>query len=498
MKQKIILFAVLPLLLALCVIALTVRHHAMSLAQQIREVIKPAYLATKEAELKNYVAIARHAISHLYESGEKDEKTKEKARKILERMEYGEDGYFFIYDFQGRLQMHPKISNSVGKEMLEEKDKNGKPIIRDLIDIATGKKDLEFYDYVWPKYSQGIETKPLPKRAYVIGLPDWEWMLGTGVYLDDVDNALAKIDAQVSRNIDNTMLWIAGIAFFAAVIIFLGLLRNIRERTVLDDRLSEVNNQLGEANNQLGEANNRLTVANNQLEEANARLSETNIQLEEANTNLATWTQRLITARKEEKDRLNYLHDGIQSMLTSIKMNIEVAITSLSKNSRLSPEFAPFKSAAKAVGGVLTDLRKIIDGLAISDPQLPLATQLDRLTLDMSNLEMPINFIEKGEIKDLTLDTKEALFMTAKPALENVIKYAHAHQVSVRLEGTSSCVKLEICDDGIGFDDSRISNELNSGIGLRSMRERLKTVGGELSIISSSRGTRLVATVPYR
>jgi two-component system NarL family sensor kinase len=109
LRQKILLFAVLPLLLALCAIALTVRHHSVSLAQQEREVIEPAYLATKDGELKNYVAIARRAIAHLYESGKTDEATKAEARKILEKLEYGEDGYFFLYDLHGNLLMHPKL-----------------------------------------------------------------------------------------------------------------------------------------------------------------------------------------------------------------------------------------------------------------------------------------------------------------------------------------------------------------------------------------------------
>ena len=41
-------------------------------------------------------------------------------------------------------------------------------------------------------------------------MDNWGWMIGTGIYLDDVDAALAKIDAQQSRNIEGTMLWIAG------------------------------------------------------------------------------------------------------------------------------------------------------------------------------------------------------------------------------------------------------------------------------------------------
>jgi two-component system NarL family sensor kinase len=47
----------------------------------------------------------------------------------------------------------------------------------------------------------------------------WGWMMGTGLYLDDVDAALAKIDAQQSRNIESTMLWIAGLAIMSAVVV---------------------------------------------------------------------------------------------------------------------------------------------------------------------------------------------------------------------------------------------------------------------------------------
>src|SRR5690606_5688201 len=90
------------------------------------------------------------------------------------------------------------------------------------------------------KYSTA-NRDPKPKRAYVTAIPEWDWMLGTGVYLDDVDNALAEIDSQVARNIDDTMLWIAGIAVIATVVVFLGLISSIRERTVLDDQLGEAN-----------------------------------------------------------------------------------------------------------------------------------------------------------------------------------------------------------------------------------------------------------------
>lgn len=87
--------------------------------------------------------------------------------------------------------------------------------------------------------------------------------------------------------------------------------------------------------------------------------------------------------------------------------------------------------------------------------------------------------------------------MTAKAGLENILKHATARQASVRLESTADSVKLEICDDGAGFDEKLVSSNEPSGIGLRSIRKRLKAVDGELMITSSpSAGTCLVATVP--
>ena len=61
------------------------------------------------------------------------------------------------------------------------------------------------------------------KRAYVEELPGWNWMLGTGVYLDDVDQALDSVDAQVASNIIGTMRWIVLIALLSvALLIFSG------------------------------------------------------------------------------------------------------------------------------------------------------------------------------------------------------------------------------------------------------------------------------------
>lgn len=215
LRQKIVLFAVVPLLLVVCVIAFTVDRQAVLLGQKQCEAVKPVYLATKDAELKSYVALAVRSIAHLYESGRTDDKAKEEAKAILAKLEYGDDGYFFLYDLDGKLLMHPRLMERVHEKLLDLKDANGKLIIRDLIHRA--RTGGGFEDYAWPKLSKGNAVTP--KRAYVMELPNWGWMLGTGVYLDDVDKALAGIDMQVSKNIFDTMLWIAIIALLSVTLV---------------------------------------------------------------------------------------------------------------------------------------------------------------------------------------------------------------------------------------------------------------------------------------
>src|SRR4051794_38165193 len=108
LRQKIILLAITPLILALCAIALGVWHQTSLLAQQQRASVEAAYLASKEAELKHYVALGMRSIADLYESGRHDTATLNEAKAILAKLDYGDDGYFFIYDLQGNNLMHPR------------------------------------------------------------------------------------------------------------------------------------------------------------------------------------------------------------------------------------------------------------------------------------------------------------------------------------------------------------------------------------------------------
>jgi signal transduction histidine kinase len=102
--------------------------------------------------------------------------------------------------------------------------------------------------------------------------------------------------------------------------------------------------------------------------------------------------------------------------------------------------------------------------------------------------------LDLGEEPACSLEVKEALYRIAQEALHNVVKHAQAKRVEIRVRSTDRSVELEIVDDGRGFDTSQ---SFPGHVGLKSMPERAKELGGTVTIDSAlGRGTTLVATLP--
>jgi two-component system NarL family sensor kinase len=447
LRQKILLLAIAPLIVALLAIAMAVRHQANLLAHQQRASVEAAYLVSKEAELNHYVALASRSIAHLYDSGRDDDATRLEAIRILSKLDYGDDGYFFLYDLNGKNLMHPRQPELVGKDLWELRDTEGNPTIQRL--ILQAKAGGGLVRYLWEKPSS---KKVAPKLGYVIMLPRWGWMLGTGIYLDDVDNALAKIDTQILGNIQSTMMWIAGIAIASAMVVALsGLALNISEYRVADAKLRVL-------------------------------------------------AQRVVRSQEEERARLSRdLHDGISQWLVSIKLQIESGIAKLAANaSRPEIAKASFDRAAGQLNDVLGEVRRISHDLrpALLD-DLGLAAALDHLTREFTeHTSITTHFHYDGSADGLPDVANTVMFRIAQETLTNIKRHANASTVQVELLGYKSEVKLIIADNGIGFDVAGVSQHPKRGIGLRNMHERVSAVGGKLELTSSNDGTHVVATLP--
>ena len=446
LRQKVIFLAITPLIVALCAIALFVRHQAITLAQQQRDTIQQAYLSSKEAELQHYVALAMHSVAQLYDSGKRDAATMDEAKRILSTLGFGDDGYFFVYDMNGVNLMHPRQPELVGRNLWEMRDAEGQKTIQQL--IARAREGGGFQRYNWAKPSS---RKTAPKLGYVVPMPNWGWMLGTGIYLDDVEAALAKIDAQQSRNIESTMVWIGALAILSAVVVAVsGLALNISELRVADAKLKAL-------------------------------------------------AQRVVESQEEERARLSRdLHDGISQWLVSIKLQIEAGVIRLAGNAEQQlAARASFEHTAGQLTDVLGEVRRISHDLrpAILD-DLGLAAALDHLAQEFThNSAVPVHFGAQGSAEGLPDVVNTVLFRIAQEALTNIERHAGAQHIDITLVREGLSLTLTVSDDGNGFDSEHVARHPKRGIGLRNMMERMDAIGGRLSISSSPAGTSVQASI---
>jgi two-component system NarL family sensor kinase len=446
-RHKIFLLAIVPLIAALCTIAVAVRYQAMLLTQQQRTSVEAAYISSKEAELRHYVKLATRSIEVIYNSGRQDQAALEEAKRILSELDYGDDGYFFVYDTQGINLVHPRQPELVGRNLWELRDNQGNPTIQKLIARAAAGGGLE--RYLWEKPST---HKVVPKLGYVTSLPRWGWVLGTGIYLDDIDAVVNKIDAQISKNIHDTMLWISGIAVAGVLIIALSaLVLNLSEYRVADTKLKAL-------------------------------------------------AQRVVHSQEDERARLSRdLHDGISQWLVSIRLQVEAGIAKLAGvPSQPVVALDALERAAQQLNDVLGEVRRISHDLrpALLD-DLGLAAALEHLLGEFArHAQLSIGFHSSGSIDTLPEVQKTVLFRIAQEALTNVKRHAGASHVSMLLIGNPSSVQLAITDDGRGFDMAVVADNPQRGIGLKNMVERLDAVGGKFALTSSGVGTTVTATLP--
>ena len=108
LRLKLLLVATVPLTLAFALTVGVLNLQQAQLSQRQEELVRAAYAEATRAELRHYVALALSTVSPLYNTGRDDDDVKRLAMQQLLNLDYGPDGYFFLYDYSGRNLMHPR------------------------------------------------------------------------------------------------------------------------------------------------------------------------------------------------------------------------------------------------------------------------------------------------------------------------------------------------------------------------------------------------------
>jgi two-component system, NarL family, sensor kinase len=431
-------------LIAIVAIGALLHNKTQQLEKQQTQVLEELLLATKREELRNYVAMALTAIDHLYATGLDDRATQDTAKDILASINFGSDGYFFVYNQSGVSLVHPRQQELVGRNLWDWQDHFGTYVIREL--TARAQEGGGFQRYFWPKPSTGQVTE---KLGYSVMLNRWGWVLGTGIYVDDVQKAIAHMRGNLLSSAQQTLMGLAAVAITAVLAVFgSGLALNISEQRIADRKLKAL-------------------------------------------------AHRVVTSQEDERARVSReLHDHICQMLVSIKYQFELVAHRLAY-----PGPEPVKAIdkeVKALSQAITEVRRISHGLR---PAL-----LDNLGLSAALAQIGSELAERTglsvQVVAQTIDPAlpetqvVTLFRVTQEALRNIEQHAQAQNVEVHLDQIGGHIRLHIIDDGLGFEVQQFELSKDRGIGLSNMRERVERNEGVFSI--TSRPQRTVVFAAFR
>ena len=215
---------------------------------------------------------------------------------------------------------------------------------------------------------------------------------------------------------------------------------------------------------------------------------------QEAERQMRGLSQQLVATQEEERKKLSReLHDHVGQVLTALRMELgRIDRLRTPADHRLGEAVAECR---RLVNEIVHSVRDLALGLRPSMlDDFGLQAALEWHVRDLARrYSLPVDLDVEGQFDELPDAYRTCVYRIVQEALTNSVRHANANHVRVHVSGAADTLKVIVADDGIGFD----STQRVSGLGLRGMEERVREIGGALTIKSApAGGTTLEVRLP--
>ena len=357
---------------------------AVLLAAYIYPLFKQNLFNSKEAQTKNMVDSAVAVVEHYAELEKSGAMTTEEAQSeainAVRYMRYDNGNHFWINDIKLKLVMHPNVSIEDKPEWYEDgglsdyADPTGKKLFVEMVNVANEQGEGHV-DYEWPKSGKTGDPSA-PKISYVKLVPDWGWVVGTGIYVDDVQKTINT--AMVSALI--MILVIVGLSIFVAILIGRSIAKPLGMMTGIAGRLA------------LGDISDKVSMQRKDEIGSLANAFERMIQYQRAASEVADqMAEGDLTATiqpNSEKDRLG---NSFVKMLNSLRDAIgQVSLNAASLDSAADDLSQASNQAAQATSQIATTIQQVANGSNVQ------ADAISKTASAVDQMAQAINGVAKG------------------------------------------------------------------------------------------------------
>lgn len=209
LKKQTILLLVLPILIVSGVFTFVFVSNITSRGDDRLKAYRDALLEERKETIRNYTTLAVMAIEKL---------SQKQALETIRNMRYGKNGYFWIHDFNNFMVAHPD-ARLQGTDQSGLTDPNGVKILQEITRVVTERGE-GYISYVW----KAPDTEQLqPKLSYGKAIKKWKWIVGTGIYIHDIEAMAAREKGEIQKEatalIVKALLLVAGIAVLVILLV---------------------------------------------------------------------------------------------------------------------------------------------------------------------------------------------------------------------------------------------------------------------------------------
>lgn len=354
------------------------------------------------------------------------EEGKKHALQAIKHLRYEKDDYFWVNDMKPNMIMHPIKPELDGKDLTENKDPTGKRLFVAFVEKVKG-EGAGFVDYYWPKPG---EPNPVPKISYVKGFPDWEWIIGSGIYTDDVERELRPIYY----------------AFFSAIVLVgaAGLVMAFLMARSISRPITDAVRGLNEGADQVASASGQVSSASQSLASG---CSEQASGLEETSSSL----EEMSSMTRQNAENAGQA-DGMMNKARQIIIVANESMGLLTKS---------MMDISKA-GNEISKIIKTIDEIAFQTNLLALNAAVEAARAGEAGAGFAV---VAGEVRNLSMRAAEAAKNTADLIEGTIKKVNDGSELVTRTNDEFNAVATSVAKvGGLVAEIATASNEQADGI----------------------------------
>ncbi|OWQ86930.1 hypothetical protein CDN99_19695 [Roseateles aquatilis] len=323
-------------------------------------------MITTVEQVKNAEQIARRHFDRVGAGGLTEAEARKLAAAEIGKIRYSGNEYLWINDMTPKMVMHPIKPELNDKDLSGNKDPNGLKLFVAFVDTVKA-QGSGFVDYLWPKPGS---SEPEPKRSYVAGFKPWGWVIGSGVYIDDVAG-IARRDGLLALG----LVIAVGLAALIAVEWFarglkrrLGQMREVVEAVANGDlRAQAVDGRQDE----IGDVLTQVTAMQARLSELVRAIRDATDSIQHASREVAMGSQDLSQRSEQAASSLQQTAASMQELTQQVTHSSQAAQQTnqlaLGAADRARRGADAMGEVVKTMDGIAGSSRKIADIISVID-----------------------------------------------------------------------------------------------------------------------------------